>query len=167
MRPLAANSNSFVVEIEQFVAPAARLEIDSTQLQSSIESALQHIPLHAKRINIAIVNDAQMSRLHAQHCDGDDSVTDVLTFPSISDGFEPTIEIAVCIDEAVRRANEFNHSADREILLYIIHGLLHCAGFDDHDEDHYRAMHAEEDRILELIGVGATFHRHHNEGQAL
>ena len=67
-------------------------------------------------------------------------------------------EIAVCVDEARRRAAELNHSVERELLLYCIHGVLHCAGFDDQTESGFAAMHAEEDRILNLVGVGATFH---------
>ena len=40
-----------------------------------------------------------------------------------------------------------------------LHGVLHCTGFDDRDAAGAAAMHAEEDRILGAIGVGATFGR--------
>jgi len=42
-------------------------------------------------------------------------------------------------------------------LLYVVHGVLHCLGHDDHDEAGYASMHALEDRVLYAIGVGATF----------
>jgi ssRNA-specific RNase YbeY (16S rRNA maturation enzyme) len=32
--------------------------------------------------------------------------------------------------------------------------MLHCIGFDDHDEEAHLKMHEEEDRILTAIGVG-------------
>ena len=44
-----------------------------------------------------------------------------------------------------------------QLLLYILHGLLHCAGFDDHDPAEHDRMHTEEDRILTAIGVGPVF----------
>ena len=68
-------------------------------------------------------------------------------------------DIAVCVDEADRGAALRDHTIQREALLYALHGVLHCAGFDDRNEENSRAMHAEEDRILEAIGVGATFGR--------
>ena len=43
------------------------------------------------------------------------------------------------------------------MLLYAVHGLLHCAGFDDHETAAFDRMHAEEDRILRAIGVGPIF----------
>ena len=39
----------------------------------------------------------------------------------------------------------------------IVHGILHCCGFDDHDEESHQKMHAEEDRILNAIGVGTVW----------
>ncbi len=76
-------------------------------------------------------------------------------------------DIVVCADEAARRATEFDdsvagpvvHPVEQELLLYALHGVLHCAGFDDHTRQGFNAMHAEEDRILSAIGVGATFSR--------
>ena len=73
----------------------------------------------------------------------------------------PSIEadVVVCVDEAARRSAELGHSLERELLLYALHGVLHCAGFDDQTDEGFEAMHAEEDRILSVIGVGPTFDR--------
>ena len=38
-----------------------------------------------------------------------------------------------------------------------MHGLLHAIGFDDRDEVQARRMHAEEDRILTSLGLGAVY----------
>ena len=105
-----------------------------------------------------IVNDAGMIALHRRHANLD-STTDVLSFDYSSGAANAPIEaeVAVNADEAARQSAVRGHSAQRELLLYCIHGLLHCAGFDDQTESGYAAMHAEEDRILEQIGVGAIF----------
>jgi ssRNA-specific RNase YbeY (16S rRNA maturation enzyme) len=45
------------------------------------------------------------------------------------------------------------------LLLYTLHGVLHCIGFDDHEEADFEAMHGAEDAVLAAIGVGPVFHR--------
>ena len=104
-----------------------------------------------RRCSIRLVPDAEMRRLHAAHMN-DPTTTDVLTFV---DGDEA--DIAVCVDEARRRADELGHELRRELLLYGLHGLLHAAGFDDRTPEDFARMHAEEDRLLAAVGVAATF----------
>jgi probable rRNA maturation factor len=103
------------------------------------------------RLTVRLVDDAEMSRLHARHMN-DPTTTDVLTFV---DGAEA--DVAVCVDEARRRSAEMGHDLRRELLLYALHGLLHAVGFDDRTPADFERMHAEEDRLLAAIGVGATF----------
>ena len=65
----------------------------------------------------------------------------------------------LCLDEAARRSRDLEHPVEHELLLYAIHGVLHVLGHDDHDPAAFERMHAEEDRILEAIGVGPVFRR--------
>ncbi len=67
------------------------------------------------------------------------------------------VDILVCADEAAREAGSYGHSVAQELLLYVLHGTLHCLGHDDHDEASHAAMHAAEDRVLAATGIGATF----------
>jgi probable rRNA maturation factor len=57
----------------------------------------------------------------------------------------------------MRESKNRNHSVQNELLLYIVHGILHCTGFDDHNEEDHKLMHQEEDRILKAIGVGVVW----------
>jgi probable rRNA maturation factor len=98
-----------------------------------------------------------MSELHLRHSQVA-GTTDVLTFDLRRDSANAIeAEIVVCADEAARRGVELGHAIERELLLYCVHGLLHCAGYDDHDEAGWQRMHAREDEILRAVGVGATF----------
>ena len=132
-------------------------------MRQHVTSAACQLERPVACIGVSIINDQAMSRLHLRHS-GIDGTTDVLTFPSSEPGDPIQVDIAVCADEASRRAAEFGHSVNHELLLYVIHGLLHCAGHNDHTEEGYRAMHAEEDRILTAIGVGAVFHSRPRDG---
>ncbi len=131
-------------------------DVDAAWVQDRLREAISLIDRPVARITVSIIDDTEMLRLHKRHC-GIDSTTDVLTFP-VSEGQAPIeADIAVCMDVARRVAGESGHRVEHELLLYALHGVLHCAGFDDQIEKDYVAMHAEEDRILRVIGVGAVF----------
>jgi probable rRNA maturation factor len=131
-------------------------ELDRLSLRSLLEAAIEASGLPVERFHIEVVDDAEMDRLHRAHS-GVPGTTDVLTFLQSEPGEPIDADVALCLDEARRQAAEFGHAAERELLLYAVHALLHCAGHDDHDPAAFERMHAEEDRILEAIGVGATF----------
>lgn len=110
-------------------------------------------------VRVRLVGDDEMSRLHDQYMN-DPTTTDVLTFDHAEDPSAPLdVDIVVCVDEAARQAEAHGHALQRELLLYIVHGALHCSGFDDVTEAQFQAMHAREDEILCAIGVGAVYER--------
>jgi len=61
-------------------------------------------------------------------------------------------EIYLCVDEAARQADQAAHRFDVELLLYLIHGLLHLLGEDDVDEAAASRMHERENRLLRAVG---------------
>lgn len=117
-------------------------------------------------VRVRIVADPEMSDLHLRHT-GIAGPTDVLTFDLRDLGLGPLdVDIVVCLDEAIRQAAARGHPPERELLLYALHGILHCLGHDDHDEARYARMHAAEDAVLTAIGVGPVFDRPAKEGGA-
>lgn len=112
----------------------------------------------AGEVRVRLLDDQAMSDLHRRSL-GLDGPTDVLTFDLSEPGGDLDVDLYVCIPEARRRSLELGHPIEYEVLLYIIHGMLHCLGHDDHDPEQAARMHAEEDRLLEAIGVGAVYAR--------
>ncbi|MCP4834445.1 MAG: rRNA maturation RNase YbeY [Phycisphaera sp.] len=107
------------------------------------------------QVSIRVVGDPTMSEAHLKWC-GVEGSTDVITFHGIeSNGLH--VDLLLCIDEAERRSAELGHETRRELLLYAVHGVLHCLGHDDRDPDSFERMHREEDRVLRAIGVGPVF----------
>jgi len=108
-------------------------------------------------LNLLVLGDAAMGELHAEY-HGDPSPTDVLSF-DLRDTTDGLLEgdLALCVDEAGRRAAERGHPVRDEVLLYAVHGLLHLLGEDDHTPADYAHMHAREDALLTAIGVGPRF----------
>lgn len=114
----------------------------------------------AGEVRVRVVNDSEMSAAHKEFLEID-GTTDVITFdmsePGPGGSAVLDADLLICLDEASRQAGARGHDAERELLLYVVHGVLHCLGYDDHDEEQYAAMHAREDEVLRAIGVGATF----------
>lgn len=113
-------------------------------------------------VSVKIVGDGEMAEAHERWLETP-GTTDVITFDLGSDPAATPAHIEadllVCVDEAARQAKARGHTVRQELLLYVLHGLLHCLGHDDHDDAAFARMHAEEDRVLVAIGVGATFGR--------
>ena len=145
--------------VAESLPPSLTNRIDSDWLRDKTLALLEHLDQQRGEISIVLTDDELMAEKHQQHL-GVSGTTDVLTFdlrsiPDQSDDLD--VEILVCVDEADRRSREFGHELRRELLLYILHGLLHCLGYDDTNEENYLRMHAREDELLRAIGVGETF----------
>lgn len=118
--------------------------------------ALAHLGASGS-VTVRVVADDEMARVHLERS-GIEGTTDVLTFDMRDDERGPLeTDLIVCLDEAARRAGELGHDVGRELLLYVVHGVLHCMGHDDHDEADAARMHAVEDETLDAIGVGAVY----------
>jgi len=136
--------------------PAAEPPLNLQWVRAKLAAALDHVERPIGEVAIKIVRDAAMRELHERHRRTAET-TDVLTFDHSEANGPVEADIVICVDEAARRAAEMEIPVEREVLLYALHGILHCAGFDDRTPEDFEAMHAEEDRILVAIDVGPTF----------
>jgi len=108
-------------------------------------------------VRARIIGDREMADLHARTL-GDPATTDVLTFDLAGEPSAPLdVDLALCADEARRQASARGGAVEHELLLYLVHGALHCMGFDDRDDAGARAMHQKEDEVLRAVGVGPVF----------
>ncbi len=152
-RPACA-TESCVVDLTD---PGARLAPGpAAWLAGHLRSAAAYLGASGE-VRIRIVADDEMAEAHVRYS-GVPGTTDVLTFDLREHAEGPLdTDLLICIDEAVRQCRQRGHPVERELLLYALHGVLHCLGEDDLSEEASRRMHAREDGVLEAIGVGATF----------
>lgn len=120
-----------------------------------LEQAVHRIAIdhgfEAGDVSLAIVSDAEiqeLNRAHLQH----DWPTDVISFV-FEDDLRLEGEIIVSLDTAARVATERNVAVDDELLLYVIHGMLHLVGLDDLDEVAATEMREQEQHYLLAFGV--------------
>lgn len=145
------------VEIDRAPGPPTFGDLDLPWLKARLVEAIAQISRPVGRVGVCLADDAMMRRQHRKFS-GRERTTDVLAFEASASGDPIEVDIIVSVDEATRAAARLGHPVERELLLYCLHGVLHCAGFNDKTAPEYKAMHAEEDRILSAIGVGPTFH---------
>ncbi len=112
-------------------------------------------------LSIAVVDAAAMAELHQRFMQ-QPGPTDVLTFDLGTDQRRGRLDgqVVVCADvarEAAGGAHARQSSARRELALYIVHAVLHLAGYDDRSPAGFRRMHDREDAILESLGLGRVF----------
>jgi len=90
-------------------------------------------------ITVLIVSDRRMAALHKEFC-GLVGPTDVLTFQHG--------EIVISAETAARQAKVFRSDFMSEIQLYLLHGLLHLAGFNDVTVQQQKQMQRLQNRLL-------------------
>ena len=93
-------------------------------------------------VEISFVDDETIARVHGEFLD-DPTPTDVITFHHG--------EILISTETALRQSTDHGNPPDRELCLYVIHGLLHLNGHEDHSEDGFQGMKATQERILEDV----------------
>jgi len=104
--------------------------------------------LPGRDIVVALVDDATIARLHEQFL-GEPGPTDVLSFPHG--------EIVASGETAWREARARGIDPRHELLLYVVHGALHLAGYRDKGRHDAGRMRAAERRVLSVMGVGDVF----------
>ncbi len=83
---------------------------------------------------------------------GKSQSTDVISFP-LKDDFDVNYlgEIVVSVEEAVKTCNQFGLSWQKELLLYVIHGILHLLGYDDRTAKKRMKMEKKQQEVLEKL----------------
>jgi probable rRNA maturation factor len=100
-----------------------------------------------------------------------DKVTDVLSFPAL-DGIKGEAihgadfpyemdeegnlmlgSIVVCCERAREQAEEYGHSYNRELHYLLVHGIMHCLGYDHMNDAEKAEMREKEELILGKLGI--------------
>lgn len=108
-------------------------------------------------LSLVILTDTALARIHGEFLD-DHSPTDVITFEGES-AFGTAGEICVSADTAAAFAAKHGHDFSTELTLYLVHGWLHLAGYDDLQPPLKRRMRAAEARALKVLQAAAAIPR--------
>jgi len=103
------------------------------------------------KLSFAFVDNNEIKRLNKKYFDSDD-VTDVIAFPLNNHNNSLNGEIVVSVETAVDTAIKENVDVEGEIVLYVVHGLLHLLGYSDVNREDAIIMHEKESKILKALG---------------
>ncbi|HUG20512.1 MAG TPA: rRNA maturation RNase YbeY [Planctomycetaceae bacterium] len=119
-------------------------------------------------IGLVFVDDTAIQRINREHLQHD-YPTDVISFlleerptgRSVGDSTENLRgagkhlegEVVVSTETALKQAEDYGWSAEEELLLYVVHGMLHLAGYDDLTFGERAQMRLRENEILARWGM--------------
>ena len=116
-------------------------------------------------IGVTVVDAEEIRELNRDYR-GNDSVTDVLSFPQYDDMEELAEDlvscdasvligdVVICYDRVLSQAEEYGTGVTREFVYLFTHSILHLMGYDHMEEEERAEMRAREELILDSIGVG-------------
>ena len=112
-------------------------------------------------ISVTFTGDEYIAQLNKTYRHKDCS-TDVLSFPlgengvydiNPSTGAKLLGDIVISVPHAVKQAEEYGHSLQREIGFLTVHSMLHLLGYDHETSQlDQRIMREKEESVLEKLG---------------
>ena len=152
------NNESGVAVEELVLAQLGRYVLDELHINPLAE------------LSVVLLDEHAMAALHQQWMDLP-GPTDVMAFPM--DGVESPVEgaasgaepprapgveadsgpallgdVVLCPQVATKQASEAGHSAESELHLLCVHGILHLLGYDHGDPDEEREMFELQARLV-------------------
>lgn len=121
--------------MEEIAPAAARLALEHC---CDSDSPLHHLAT----LEVAFVDDETSDRVHREFMNIA-GCTDVITFHHG--------EIVIGAEVAERQAREYREPYARELLRYLIHGMLHLAGHDDADAQERATMETAQEKIIAAL----------------
>lgn len=90
-------------------------------------------------LSIVTMTDEELRELNIRTL-AHDFYTDILTFEIDRTDSTLSAELYFSVDRALENARKHNQSIEKELTLLTIHGILHLAGYDDHEPKEKRKM---------------------------
>lgn len=141
------------------------LQLDADYLTEVVRKTLEAEQVATASLSIAIVDNPtihELNREYLQH----DYETDVLSFlleetnesleqPGRPRGSGKNIdgEVIVSAEYAKDLSADYDWEPLHELLLYIVHGVLHLCGYDDLSNDELPLMRERERAVFELLNL--------------
>jgi len=151
------------MEINILIDKEFKKLIKSTRMKTVTRQILQAENVGVKsEVGLVITGDNKIHELNLKYLD-EDRPTDVLSFPimeqiekapafvNVPDGKTHLGDIIISYPTAARQGEERGHSTEREIIILLIHGILHLLGYDHDIPKRERAMRSREAAILKII----------------
>lgn len=124
---------------------------------------LQYLKIRNSVLSIVFVSSQKIRALNKKFLNRT-YATDVLAFDLGSNGSvrpkqarkirrEIIGDIVISTDAVKQNSRRFKTTEQHELVLYVIHGILHLLGYDDHQPKDIGRMRSKEQEILNHLGA--------------
>ncbi|HLP15839.1 MAG TPA: rRNA maturation RNase YbeY [Bacteroidota bacterium] len=122
--------------------------------RAEVEQWTTFVCSHERRNNAAMTlvftDDRGIRPINKKHL-GHDRTTDVISFTLEDSPLEG--ELYINLEQARRQASEYGVSPKNEAARLVVHGVLHCCGYDDTDDASRARMFDRQERHVTALGV--------------
>jgi len=131
------------------------IRIDKKKIKKRAEVAMKVMGEEDAELSLLFVDDSYIRKLNLMYR-SINSKTDVLAFSmregdGISKNSPILGDVVISTETAKREAKKRNMSIEREISLYLAHGILHLLGYDDKKARDKKRMRTKEFKLLEAM----------------
>ncbi len=142
----------------------SQVEIPKESLEymnRALDEALEKEGVYGDRgqVSLTIVSPEEIQQLNREYRQVD-RVTDVLSFPQYvspdeipADSMYLLGDVVICMEQAVKQAEEYGHSIQRELVYLFVHSIFHLFGYDHMEEEEKQAMREAEEAVMKQIGL--------------
>ena len=141
MTPARSKPNVVICSAQHAVRVPRRRIVELVAFVAERES----VPI--AEVDLAVVDAAEMAGLNRKYL-RHAGATDVLSFDLSDAGRAGLVaQVIVCGDVAVAEAAARGLRPQHELMLYVVHGLLHLMGYEDQSVRGAAKMHAREEEL--------------------
>jgi probable rRNA maturation factor len=147
------------------IANESGIGVDEIALAAVARFTLDRMRIHPlAELSVLLVDERTMTELHERWM-GEPGPTDVLAFPmdelrpphlgghragEPEPGGDPGLlgDVVLCPQVAGEQAAKAGHSAQEELELLCVHGILHLLGYDHAEPEEHATMFGTQDQLL-------------------
>ena len=138
-------------------------EFENKAIENAVVAALESEGIDFDcEVEVVIASEDEIRSLNNE-TRGIDKVTDVLSFPMFestedmsadADGTVFLGSMVICKERALQQADEYGHSALREVSFLAVHSVLHLLGYDHElGAEYEREMFDKQTAVLDSMGI--------------
>jgi len=138
-----------------------KLKLNSPKIIQIVKSVLKYQGLKTANLSIVFVSSQKIRALNKKFLKRNYS-TDVLAFNLGGNGSpkkgktpkkqeEVNGDIVISTDAVIKNALEYGTTQKEELILYLVHGILHLLGYADYRPADIKRMRKKEQEILDYL----------------
>ena len=132
-------------------------------IRNAVNTVMSDVGAGDFEVSVLITDDEKIQKINKEFR-GIDKKTDVLSFPMFEfdevekpcaefEGETELGDIVISLETAFSQAEEYGHSAAREMAFLTVHSMLHLFGYDQMEENDRIKMRAREEYFLSKLGL--------------